>query len=47
MIMKEEAKILQTDESYVSPEIKVIPIEFEQNILGGSGEPDDLWGTDW
>ena len=45
--MKEELKKLQTDESYVSPEIEVIHIEFEQNILGGSGEPDDLWGSDW
>jgi len=45
--MKEEPKDLQTNESYTSPVIEVINIEFEQNILGGSGEPDDLWGTDW
>lgn len=45
--MKKEQKELQTNESYTSPEIEVIEIKFEQNILGGSGGLGDLPGDEW
>ena len=40
--MKEERKQQQKERDYVSPDFEVVEIEFEQNILGGSGETDDL-----
>lgn len=43
--MKEEIKSLEK-EAYVSPEIEVVEIEIEQNILA-SGSTLDMPGEDW
>jgi hypothetical protein len=48
--MEEERKQQQKERDYVSPDFEVVEIEFEQNILGGSGDSDDLdsfGGRDW
>lgn len=35
-------------ETYIAPDIEVIEIEIEQNLLaGGSGEAPNLVGEDW
>ena len=43
--MKEEIKSLEK-EAYISPEIEVVEIEIEQNILA-SGSTLDMPGEDW
>lgn len=45
--MKNKIKSLEKD-IYISPDIKVVNIETEQNILaGGSGNAPNLPGEDW
>lgn len=45
--MKEENKTVQK-EAYISPDIEVVEIEIEQNILAnGSNELPDMLGEDW
>ena len=45
--MKEENKAAQK-EAYISPDIEVVEIEIEQNILaGGSNELPGMDGEDW
>ncbi|MFA5713745.1 MAG: hypothetical protein WC960_06155 [Bacteroidales bacterium] len=35
-------------ECYSSPSFEVLELEFEQNILGGSGDlPEELEGIEW
>lgn len=43
--MKEENKTV-VKESYISPDIKVVEIEDEQNILA-NGSVQDMPGEDW
>ena len=43
--MKKETKLLKK-KAYVSPDIKVVEVEIEQNILLG-GSPGDMPGEPW
>lgn len=43
---KSERK-LQNKEGYISPNIKVIKIEVEQNLFAGSGDLPGLPGENW
>ena len=36
-----------TEQQYVAPNIEIIDIEMQQNILGGSGTADDMSGEGW
>ena len=36
-----------TKQQYVAPNIEIIDIEMEQNILGGSGTTTDMSGEAW
>ena len=45
--MKKETKLLKK-KAYVSPDIKVVEVEIEQNILlGGSGDLPGMPGEGW
>lgn len=45
--MKKDNKPLKK-EAYISPDIKVVEVEIEQNILaGGSGDLPGFGGEDW
>ena len=43
--MKKDDKLLNK-EPYITPDIKVVEVEIEQNILAGGSAP-DMPGTDW
>ena len=43
--MKAEIKLLEK-EVYVSPDIEIVEIQIEQNILAGGSAP-DMPGEDW
>ena len=47
--MEKELKSLEK-ETYISPDIEIVEIELEQNILqagSGGGSLDDMDGVDW
>lgn len=46
-VLKSKHDKLQNEEQYIAPDIEVIDIEIEQNVLSGSGNLFDYDGEDW
>lgn len=46
-VLKSQQDLLQTEEQYIAPDIDVIEIEVEQNVLSGSANLFDYDGEDW